>query len=147
MHYGKQHRQKNAFGSLTERLVAAMLTPLSTMGFAHDLPYALGKNDKLPYGIRCPRNPNARTPSHPRQWQSPLFRRDFNASPGTASPNGIHGDRSAWQGAYAELGEDAQFFQRAASFAPRRCGPKASGLSCSAEYRDGSGTHSQMLGR
>ena len=117
------------------------------MGFAHDLPYALGKNDKLPYGIRCPRNPNARTPSHPRQWQSPLFRRDFNASPGTASPNGIHGDRSAWQGEYAELGEDAQFFQRAASFAPRRCGPKASGLSCSAEYRDGPGTPSQMLGR
>lgn len=147
MRYEKQHRQKNAFGSLTERLVAAMLTPLSTMGFAHDLPYALGKNDKLPYGIRCPCNPNARTSSHPRQWQSPLFRRDFNASPGTASPNGIHGDRSAWQGAYAELGEDAQFFQRAASFAPRRCGPKASGLSCSAEYRDGSGTHSQMLGR
>ena len=56
------------------------------MGFAHDLPYALAKM-KAPYGIRCPCNPNARTPSHPRQWQSPLFRRDFNATPGTASPN------------------------------------------------------------
>ena len=139
--------KNDAFGSLTERIVAAMLTPLSTMGFAHDLPYALGKNNKLPYGIRCPCNSNARTSSHPRQWQSPLFRRDFNATPGTASPNGIHGDRSARQGAYAELGADAQFFQRASSFAPRRYGPKASDLSCSAEYRDGPGAHSQMLGR
>ena len=139
--------KNDGFGSLTERLVAAMLIPLSTMGFAHDLPYALGKNDKLPYGIRCPCNPNAHTSSHPRQWQSPLFRRDFNTTPGTASPNGIHGDRGARQGAYAEFGPDARFCQRASSFAPRRYGPKASGLSCSAEYRDGPGAHSQMLGR
>lgn len=139
--------KNDGFGSLTERLVAAMLTPLSTMGFAHDLPYALGKNDKLPYGIRCPCNPNAHTSSHPRQWQSPLFRRDFNTTPGTASPNGIHGDRGARQGAYAEFGPDARFCQRASSFAPRRYGPKASGLSCSAEYRDGPGAPSQMLGR
>ena len=29
--------KNDGFGSLTERLVAAMLIPLSTMGFAHDL--------------------------------------------------------------------------------------------------------------
>ena len=139
--------KKDAFASLFVRLVAAMLSPLSTMGFAHDLPYALGKNDTSTYGIRCPCNPNVRTSSHLRQWKPPLFRRDFNTTPGTASPNGIHGDRGARQGAYAEFGPDARFCQRASSFAPRRYGPKASGLSCSAEYRDGPGAHSQALGR
>ena len=38
-------------------------------------------------------------------------------------------------------------FLSASSFAPRRYGPKASGVSCSAEYRDGPGAPSQMLGR
>jgi hypothetical protein len=40
-YYRKRSPKKsNAFDSLTERLVAAMLTLLSTIGFAHDLPYA-----------------------------------------------------------------------------------------------------------
>ena len=68
------------------------------------------KNDTPPYGIRCPCNPHARASSHLRQWQSPFFRRDFHATPGPASPNGIHGDCSAWQRAYAEFGPDARFF-------------------------------------
>ena len=110
-------------------------------------PMLIRKNDTPPYGIRCPCNPHARASSHLGQWQSPFFRRDFDATPGAASPNGIHGDRSARQRAYAEFGPDAQFFQRASSFAPRRYGQKASGLSCSAEYRDGPGAPSQMLGR
>ena len=36
----KRYRKNKAFDSLTEQLVAAMLTLLSTIGFAHDLPYA-----------------------------------------------------------------------------------------------------------
>ena len=127
--------------------MAAMLTPGSTMGFAQDLPYALGKHDTSTYGIRCPCSPHVRASSHLGQWQSPLFWRDFHITPGAASPNGINGDRSARQRAYAEFGPDAQFFQRASSFAPRRYRPKASGVSCSAEYRDGPGAPSQMLGR
>ena len=105
------------------------------------------KNDTPPYGIRCPCNPHARASSHLGQWQSSFFRGDFHATPGAASPNGINGDLSARQRAYAEFGPDAHLSQRASSFAPRRYGPKASGVSCSAEYRDGPGTPSQMLGR
>ena len=105
------------------------------------------KNDTPPYGIRCPCNPHALASSHLGQWQSPFFRRDFHATPGPASPNGIHGDRSARQRAYAEFGPDAQLSQRASSFAPCRYEPKASGVSCSAEYRDGPGAPSQVLGR
>ena len=110
-------------------------------------PMLIRKKDTPPYGIRCPCNPHARASSHLGQRQSPFFRRDFHDTPGPASPNGIHGVRSAWQRAYAEFGPDARFCQRASSFAPRRYGPKASGLSCSAEYRDGPGAPSQMLGR
>jgi len=110
-------------------------------------PMLVRKNDTPPHGIRRPCNPNVHPSSHLGQWQSPFFRRDFHVTPGAASPNGIHGDRSARQRAYAEFGPDAQLSRRASSFAARRYGPKASGVSCSAEYRDGPGTPSQMLGR
>ena len=73
-------------------------------------PMLLANMTRPPYGIRCPCNPHARASSHLGQWQSPLFRRDFDATPGAASPNGIHGDRSARQRAYAEFGPDAHFF-------------------------------------